>query len=161
MGCTPKRASSAGIVVGHLDHLLPAIRNKNPRALGRGGLPRGSTQVRQRILSHRLHPPPHSEAITGLARSPILSPGGNLRDPLPGGFPGRPVKRAFSQRPPLSGTFAGRYSSRSTHCHADLYTYYNQFAAIVNPSTQHTTGGAKSQSGGFLLSINQDATLSA
>jgi hypothetical protein len=62
--------------------------------LGRGSLPRGSTQVLNSI--YRLI----SSALVGgngPFRHPILSPTGDLRDTLTGGFLTYPVEGAFSR----------------------------------------------------------------
>ena len=118
MDCIPKHADSFGVVVGHFDHLLPATRYRNPHALGRGGHPTWFHPSSATDLSS-------VDALcgdNGPSRSPILSRHRDLRDPLPGGFPARPAKRACSLWPPLSWAFTGRYSSRSTRSQSFMVT---------------------------------------
>ena len=124
---------SLRIAVGHFDHLLHLTR-KNPAPLGRGDLPRGSTQVYGRFSRSYIAPEgllipalgldlaiqperdwvetlPHTlEAITGLSVVPYsrafrVPQSGDLRDPLPGGFLSRPAKGASSQWLLLSRTW--------------------------------------------------------
>jgi hypothetical protein len=66
-----------------------------------------------RLFVH--HPLAHSLAVTGRPVIPYFRVfrDYDLGDPLPGGFPVRPVERAFSRWPSLSKTVSSRYSSRS------------------------------------------------
>ena len=136
MSCVPKCVSSPNVVVGHFDHLLhhTNIIQKTPRPGARGSptwFHPSSATLRAATLC----------GDNGPSRSPILSRDGDLRDPLPGGFPACPVKGACSLRPPLSWTFTGQYSSRSALSQCSVVA--TPCAAFLRPQYPpcHAPGG--------------------